>query len=357
MARRNRNPIDPDAVARPFAGGADTAEPDAEPGGDSVPTSWVEKLLERHFLQLPSWARVTVYFLVLFAFLHNYLKPTTLEGTVWLERDNGGSRETLPAEGYVIQSGHYSFKANASGFWILRTGRKLPGTLKAELLSPLGQRLDEVALPMPIPLVSYLFETPCNVFYNTDKRTLTVTAGFPRLDLDFSRTAYAQTSPRPAASPRPGDFRLRIDELWIREAGDSHDESGRIYFRVRIDDAEATVSTLPQEQFPNTHLVVRDNSRIYPHDLTLSVPRPSEGARRKVEILIYEKDRSWLFFRGKDDLVATFELSIDESSLGKTLELESGPVERAWIDNSSLKITIDAEERAVSPWAQVKTKG
>ncbi len=114
-------------------------------------SNFLENFLSKYFMSLPPWARVFVYILIVLAFVHNYLKPTVLQGQLWVTNEAGANN---PGEDYELRHGISAFRVNSDGRWALTTQRKLPGSVMVTIVDPKRRHVGDAKLTMPVPVWS-----------------------------------------------------------------------------------------------------------------------------------------------------------------------------------------------------------
>lgn len=336
-----RNPVEdqPPAPSSRAAPRARRKRNEPRPPGPPRQLNFLEHFIDKYFLIMPGWVRVTVYLLLVLTLVHTVLEPTTLEGQLLIKTPEG---KTVRGKDYAIQSGQFQFWTNASGMWMLQTRRRLPGSIKAFLIDPEENQIGEVTLPMPLPIYSAVAGDSLVLVYDQRKGTVERMAA---LQLDFVATAEAdqQVTAEPVREGRDR-LRLGIRQLVVKDNGSQ--SMGKIYAKVWLDGRLLDTPKLPQKRFPNTYLAIQDNSTSTFDNLFFSIPplgnRPSE-----VRIDLFEDDSGpgiFAFF-GTDERIGSFTFRVGPDDLGKERWLTSGPVEAGGPGNSSLLISVDDASR------------
>jgi hypothetical protein len=295
----------------------------------------LERFLEKYFKMMPPWLRATVYLLLVLTFIHNYLKPTTLEGQLWVETPQGLRK---PAQNYVIQSPHSQFVTNSNGMWVLQTSRKVPGTITVIVSDPLGEWLGQAELMLPAPIYSSVVEKSYLLTLNREKKLVVASNN---VDFSLVSSAYADPQQPEPQAPRPVPNRhlvIGIKRLDLRESGDHDDNVGKVYAKVYLNGQQIRTPKLPQKEIPSTHLSLHDNSKNIFDSLLFTIPYPGGSATQNLEIKLYESD-----FWGQDDLIGIFKTTVGAAEVGKTLALTSGKLVRNWPNNSSVVLHVEPE--------------
>lgn len=282
-------------------------------------------------MSLPPWARAFVYILIVLAFIHNYLKPTVLQGQLWVTNKAGVNN---PGKDYELRHGISAFRVNSDGRWSLTTQRKLPGSVMVTIVHPKGTHIGDAKLTMPVPVWSGFRPKQYSITRNVQGQfSVTETTS---IETQISNTAYAQ-SQSPSRDPNLSmeKWYVKINELQIKESGDSRGHTGELYFKIYLNGQELEQTGLPQKHYSNTHLLINDNTTTTFKNLgfflPMSVPNATEST---LLIRIYDYD-----LIGEDDKVAHFKIIFNSNTKLATLQTyKTEKLKRNWLDNSSIVI-------------------
>jgi hypothetical protein len=251
---------------------------------------------------------------------------------MWVKQKDGIQK---PANGYNIMYGDNSFAVNSQGSWVLCSSRKIPGYITPTITNPLGAKLGEVKLSVPIPICSAILPRYSSIVYNESDGTIVVSKT-PWSEIVFCTKAFAQPPPPPI-----NKFYIRIKQLTVRESGDSRSEGGQLYFKIFVDGKEISPPRIPNKKYPNTYLLINDNTTTKFEDLIFEAPgiKPNFSSF-KLTIQIFDRDYRFLFWRSKDDMVGSFEKELTGNDVGKEVSIKTGKLLRPWEENSSIVIEL-----------------
>lgn len=290
---------------------------------------------------MPRWLKATVYLLLVLTFIHEYLKPTILEGQLWIE-DATGHRH--PGKNYIIESGRTQFLTNANGKWVLQSTRRIPGTIVATVTDPQDTWIGQVDLMLPIPIYSSAVEQSYSITYKEGGLNGGQLIASNDWNLNLVSSAYADDdlAPKPVAPALRKDLVISIRDLDVKESGDHNDPVGNVYTQVYLNGKRIRTPKLPQKDFPNSYLSLQDNSKNAFDSLLFAIPTPTQSAAQRLEIRLYESD-----FFGHDDLIGVFKADVKPEDVGKTILMKSGKLARNWPDNASMAVDVGSVERPV----------
>ncbi|MDY6986916.1 MAG: C2 domain-containing protein [Thermodesulfobacteriota bacterium] len=291
-----------------------------------------ESFLSKYFLYLPAPIRTFVYVLIAVAFIHNYLAPTIMEGQLWI-RDEGG--ENKPGENYELRHGGSAFDVNCEGRWVLTSKHKLPGKSTVAVVNPEGCLEGYVTLPILVPIYSAMYPQQYSITRKAHGDfTLKLAEG---IQTGTFNVAFAASGDADRGESGPY---VKIKKLQLKEAGDSKDRSGELYFKVEINGKDLEDTGLPEKKYRNKHLLLSDDTTTIFENLGFHLPRPMSDtpeSEQVIEIRIYDYD-----YFGSDDKVGHFRIMLDAITTGgprtyMTEELK----ERRWPhDNSSIEVEV-----------------
>ncbi len=156
------------------------------------------------------------------------------------------------------------------------------------------------------------------------------------IETQISNTAYAQ-SQSPSRNPNltMEKWYVKINKLQIKESGDSRGHTGELYFKIHLNGQELEQTGLPQKHYPNTHLLINDNTTTTFKNLGFFLPMSVPNAAESTLLVeIYDYD-----LIGEDDKVAHFKIIFNSNTkLATPQTYKTEKLERNWPDNSSIVI-------------------
>ncbi len=282
-------------------------------------------------MSLPPWARVVVYILIVLAFVHNYLKPTVLQGQLWIIDKMGDNN---PGVDYELRHGISAFRVNTDGRWTLTTQRKLPGSIVITIVDSKNRHQADVELGMPVPVWSGFFPKQYSITGNLQGTfKVTETASIRK---QLIHTAYAQ-SQSPTGDTNHGRevLYVKINKLRIKEIGDSRGSTGELYFRVFLNNDELKNTGLPAKGYPNTHLLINNNTTTNLKNLGFFLPISDlRESKYTLIVKLYDYD---LF--GSDEKVGEFRAILNSNTkLDTPHTYKTEKLKKPWPDNSEIEM-------------------
>jgi len=113
--------------------------------------NFIEIFLDKYFMSMPPWIRVVVYLIIVLVFVHNILKPTVLQGVLWIPNQKG---ENVGGENYKLMHGSSAFRVNADGRWVLTAGTKIPGDICVMVVDEKNMHVGDLDLSLPLAVLS-----------------------------------------------------------------------------------------------------------------------------------------------------------------------------------------------------------
>ncbi len=298
---------------------------------------FVENFIGKYFMSMPLWVRVFVYLLLVLAFIHNYLKPSVLQGQLWITNQSGINE---PGEEYEVRHGISAFRVNSDGRWALTTERKLPGTITVTIVDPKTRHIGDVALSLPLPVLSEIKPQQYSISGNVQEGFFVKETA--RIGTGISAVTYAQTQlPARASNLVKQRSFVKINSIQVKESGDSSGRSGEQYFTVCLNGKKLEQTGLPEKNYPNTHLLIDDNTTTAFRNLGFFLPESVQNApESELLIKIYDYDRF-----GKDDKIGEFKVILNSNTeFGKPKTYHTEKLKRHWRDNSSITIEFQRKE-------------
>lgn len=301
--------------------------------------NFVENFVGKYFMSMPQYVRVFVYIVIVLAFIHNYIKPTVLEGMIWIENESGSE---VAGKDFKVSHGSSAFKVNCDGRWALTTVRKLPGSITLTVQDKDGCRLDDVKLRMPLPVLSAFRPTQYVITrHQSGEFSVRETAG---ISIPIFRSAFAQPVPSSGKTGKKDErWYVKISKIKIKESGDSREKSAELYFEVLLDGVRLNDTGLPGKEIYNTHLLISDGSTTEFGRLGFFLPKGfTINGKSELRIKIFDYD---LF--SKDDRIGDFKIEIDSKTIPNVpLTFESERITgRNWPHpNSTIEIEFNRGE-------------